>query len=85
MKKTVEVITLVDIEIDETEFTPEFMAEFKQHIHPFETLNDHIAHLARLENKGMLYGFVEGYGQINKFVKSAEVFDESTDVWDAPE
>lgn len=63
MKRTVEVILQVTVEIDETKLTPKWMEEFRQHFFPFETVDEHVEHLAQLEARGVLNGdFIEGYG-----------------------
>ena len=74
MKKTVTVTQQVEIEIDESKFTDEFMAEFRQHFYPFTSIDDHIQHLAQLEAHGILSSsFVEGYGPPEEFGIQARV------------
>jgi len=69
MKRTVEVTTFVEVEIDESQFTPEFMEAFRASFFPFHTLEDHIEHLAQLQARGAIGwidSFVEGYGRLDK-------------------
>jgi len=55
------------IELDETKFTEEFMAEFREGFYPFFLLSQHAEHIAQLYARG-LYDpffdeFIEGYGK----------------------
>jgi hypothetical protein len=70
MRKTVILTSYVDIEVDETKFTDEFMVDFRQSFYEFNTLDDHLAHLARLadgNNFYLLSKFIEGYGEPDDF------------------
>jgi len=63
---TVEVTETIEVELDETKFTPEFMQEFKECMYVFNSIEDHAKHLAQLEARGFI-GFredVEGYGSL---------------------
>ena len=63
MKRTVRVTQLVDVEIDETKFTEEWMAGFSGYMFPCNTVEKRIEHLAQLEARGYLREcFIEGYG-----------------------
>jgi hypothetical protein len=64
MKKIVLVTQEVEVEIDETKFSPQFMKEFRESFFQFHTLDKHIEHLAQLEARGVIYNdsFIEGYG-----------------------
>jgi hypothetical protein len=70
VKQTVVVTTEVDVSIDESKFTEEWMAEFRQHFYSFTTVQDHIEHLAQLYARGVIDGFenefVEGYGPLKE-------------------
>lgn len=59
--------TNVTVEIDDDEFTPEYMAEFRKSFCRFDSLEEHAAHIAQLQARGMIHfdGFVEGYGHVN--------------------
>lgn len=63
-KKTVRVIQEIEVDLDETKFTPEFMAEFRESFYPFTTLDEHRCHLAQIFARGIGDGasFIEGYG-----------------------
>ena len=65
MKRRVVVTQTVEIEVDETKFTPEFMEEFRQDFYSFHDLDDHILHLGQLFARGILRSFTEGYGEID--------------------
>ena len=73
MKKTVGIKQFVDVEVDETKFTPEFMDEFKRNFYPLENIEAHIMHIGQLEARGLLMPFTEGYGEIKDFGISATV------------
>lgn len=71
---TVEVTQTVEVTLDETKFTPEFMAEFNSTITDFgDDLEEHAKHLAwvhatRVEDLAyvMTAPFVEGYGPVDE-------------------
>ncbi len=74
MKRTVLVSMEVDVTVDETTFTPEFMAEFQAYFFDFDTIEDHICHIAQLEAREVLNrNFTEGYGPLSKMGIEAEV------------
>ena len=60
----VDVITRVKVTVDETKFTPQFMEEFRQSFYPFDTIDEHIRHLAQLFAREIAdeTDFIEGYG-----------------------
>jgi hypothetical protein len=64
MKKFVAVVaSAVVVEVDETKFDDTFMSEFRESFYQFDTIGDHIEHLAQLEARGLLRDdFIEGYG-----------------------
>lgn len=66
--KTATVSQNVVVTVDETKFTPEFMAEFRASFYPFRTLDRHIEHLAQLHARGIAENnqFIEGYGPANE-------------------
>jgi hypothetical protein len=68
MKKyTATVIIKVELELDETKFDEAFMAEFRESFYQYHELDEHVAHLAQLEARGLLDNFTEGYGEIDEF------------------
>ena len=58
----------VSVEVDESKFTPEFLAEFRENFQELETLDDHYEYLAELYATGRIKGYpseeVEGYGKL---------------------
>lgn len=62
--RTVRVEQIVEVSIDDTKFTPEFMAEFRRTMYPFDSVDRHIEHLAQLYARGAAdeFSFIEGYG-----------------------
>lgn len=66
---TVRVEQIVEVSIDETKFTPEFMAEFNLTMYRFGSLTKHIEHLAQLYARGIAdeFSFIEGYGNASEF------------------
>lgn len=70
MKKfTVQVAQDVEVTLDESRFTPEFMENYRKNFYPFNTLEDHAKHLAELAADGRIplwneSAFVEGYGAL---------------------
>jgi len=65
MKKSVIVKQYVEVEIDETKFTEEFIETFREVFYNFHDIEDHIEHLAQLHCRGIAdnYSFIEGYGE----------------------
>ncbi|GAB6043322.1 hypothetical protein [Endothiovibrio diazotrophicus] len=64
--KTVEVTQVIEVTVDETKFTPEFLAEFSSYMFPFEDVDEHIKHLAQMHARGLAdypSTFIEGYGE----------------------
>lgn len=80
MKKTVIVEFWVDVDVDESKFTPEFMDEFSKTFFEADNIDNHIEHIAWLECRQMLEGFVEGYGEIKEFGISASIADMSASI-----
>lgn len=70
MKTTITVTQEVSVELDESTFTPEFLAEYSKHIGDLESVDDHVVNLARMFATGLIDGypteFVEGYGQLSE-------------------
>lgn len=65
MKKLIEVRQCVEVEIDETKFTEEFMKTFREVFFNNQTIDDHMMHLAQLYCRGIADQdcFIEGYGE----------------------
>lgn len=63
---TVMVASRVTVEIDTSKFTEEFMQDFRDCMHDFYDIDDHVEHLAALEAIGYIPAtyLVEGYGHI---------------------
>jgi hypothetical protein len=76
MKRKVNVIQVVEVEVDESKFTDEFLSEWQETFYPFTSVNDHILHIAQLEARSFLDDFTEGYGKIEEFGISAKVVDQ---------
>ena len=66
MKFFVDVVQRVEVTLDETKFTQEFLADFQRMISPrIKTVEDHARHLGELCARGVIttvYMEVEGYG-----------------------
>ena len=63
MTKKVWVNQLVEVTVDETKFTEEFLEGFHRYFYNFYDIEDHIEHLAQLEARGLSSQFIEGYGE----------------------
>lgn len=63
-KKTILVTMEIEVTINKSKFTPEFMSEFRESFYPFETIDEHIEHLAQMHARGIYddHSFIEGYG-----------------------
>lgn len=68
-KFTVRVETYIDVEVDETKFTPEFMEKFREYFFPFQSIEEHVGHLGACFANKMISGdgFIEGYGEAKDF------------------
>lgn len=65
MKRLVNVTLTVEVEVDESKFTEEWMAEWRGSFYNFHTVQQHIEHIAQLEARGLLFrDFTEGYGPL---------------------
>lgn len=83
----VRVTQIVDVTLDDTKFTPEFMAEFAGSISDFERIEQHAQHIGQLAgrevyslNKHLPKEFVEGYGEIGAMGISAVVLEGAEEV-----
>lgn len=79
--KTIAVTQLVEVTIDETKLTPEWMADWRKVFYNYHTVDDHLKHLAQLEARGITYlphindTFIEGYGKASDLGIKAAVMD----------
>lgn len=85
MKFLVRVEQTVEVTLDETKFTPEFMTEFPKSFFPFDTLDEHAEHLAQLHARGVYdmefpKVFVEGYGPTDAMGITAVTVDVETEI-----
>lgn len=72
------IIHYVDIDVDESKFTPEFLKSFSECFYDFETIEDHKRHLARLFVNGIIHEnstFIEGYGDPSDFGIKLKLID----------
>lgn len=82
MKRKVQVTQIVEIEIDETKFTPEFLAEFSGSIFDAD-LDDHFEHIGQLYARGIadeFSTFIEGYGPPAEMGIKAQWIDSETEI-----
>lgn len=82
MKKQFIVTQVISVELDESQFSPKFLAEYQEHIGDLPTVGDHAAHLAEMLATGLIEGypteFVEGYGQLSE--KGVKLKREGTEI-----
>lgn len=60
------------VEIDESKFTAEWLADFRKTFYKLNDIVDHVEFLAKLEARGVIHTqdqdcFIEGYGQASDF------------------
>lgn len=81
MKKTVIVTrtTEIEVEIDVSKFTKEFIAEYVRNFYPHHEIDDHIKHIAWLKSENHLDEFTAGYGHISELGISARIINETTE------
>lgn len=80
MTRNVAVTFLVEVTVDETKFTPEFLAEYATVLQDFD-LEGHIKHIAFLEVMDLLRDdFTEGYGKLSEMGITATIHDSETEI-----
>ena len=70
IEKEITVCQIISVTVDEGKFTEEFMSEFRQFFFDYDTIDEHIEHLADLYARGIVdefSGFIEGYGDPKDF------------------
>lgn len=81
MKRTVIVTQAVEVEVDESKFTPEWLAEWRTVFYDFTTVEQHIEHIGQLEARGLFNNeFVEGYGPPSDMGISARVVGQEMEI-----
>lgn len=81
--KTVQVTFEVQVTVDETKFSEQFMEEFRQSFFPFDVLDDHIKHIAQLAAREYIDGpstFLEGYGPVGVMGISAKIASQEEEI-----
>lgn len=79
--KQVEVTQLVEVTVDESRFTDEWMESFRKMFYTYNSVDEHLQHLAQLEARGITYQphvsneFIEGYGNASDMGISIRVLD----------
>lgn len=63
-KKTVFVTIEVEVDLDESKFTEQFMQDFRDSFFPIDTIDEHRMHLAQMFARGIYDNgsSIEGYG-----------------------
>jgi hypothetical protein len=70
----------ISVEFDERKFTKAFMDNFRRYFYNFETVAQHIEHIATCYARGLIAdesSFLEGYGRLDEFgirIKREEVW-----------
>jgi hypothetical protein len=81
VKRQVEVTFVVSVEVDETKFTPEWIADWQKVFYPFNSIDDHLEHIAQMEARDILDPkFTEGYGPLADMGIKAAVISQSAEV-----
>lgn len=79
--RIVEVTFNVEVEMDDSKFTPEFMEEFRGSFFQMHTLDEHAEHLAWLAVRERLNeDFTEGYGPLKDMGIKVTVRDDVADL-----
>ncbi len=81
-KFTVEVLTTVEVTIDDQKLDQEFMDDFSRYFYELDTLEEHACYLAQLEAREMIGwdDFVEGYGDLKELGIELKVIDRTEEV-----
>jgi hypothetical protein len=83
MKRKVSIHMTVEVEVDETKFTPEFMRQFQESMYDFDIIEEHIEHLGQLCARGILHNFstfIEGYGPPAEMGIKARIVDQDEEI-----
>lgn len=83
MKKIVQVIQNVEVELDETKFDERFLAAYREDFYDFHRIDDHFMHIGQLAARGIadsFSSFIEGYGPPEDFGIKTTVLDRETEV-----
>ena len=83
---TVLVTQEIEVELDEAQFTEEFMEEFRASFFGYSTIEEHAEHIAQLQARGIIdlegraTEFVEGYGPSEEMGINTRILDFTTEV-----
>jgi hypothetical protein len=85
LTQTVVVTQDVSVTVDETKFTEDFMQEFRESFFNFDSIDDHLEHLAQLYARGLVSDwdpeeFIEGYGPMKDMGIKFEIIDQSSEI-----
>lgn len=80
----VNVTQTVEVTLDESKFSKEFLEEFKEYFYDFDDMEEHAKHLAQLKARELIDydGFIEGYGNIEDMEISLEITDQFESIED---
>lgn len=80
--KTVEVRQTLNITVDETKFTEEWMEEFRSYMYRFRTLDEHIMHIAQCAARFDMNenDFLEGYGILKDMGIKIKFIDQEEEI-----
>jgi hypothetical protein len=70
MTKTITVIQEIEVTVDESRFTAEFMENFSRYFHGLESIEEHMQFIAKCRARGFVVSsseFLEGYGKLSDF------------------
>jgi hypothetical protein len=83
MQRKVAVEQIIEVTVDESKFTPEFMVEFQKTMYDFDTIEEHIEHLGQLAARGIydeFTTFIEGYGPPKDMGISFKITDQVEEI-----
>lgn len=89
MRMTMRVTSIVDLNLIDAAFTPEFIEEFRSTMVPLDTIEDHGEYISGLVVSGVieeisdhcgLEQVIEGYGRIGDFVSLAKVTSSEAEI-----
>lgn len=81
MKRKVQVVFEVEVTVDESKFTPEWLADWRESFYSFHSVEDHIEHIAQLAARDALQqNFTEGYGPLADMGIEASVVSQQQEI-----
>lgn len=79
--KEIKYVAGVEVTVDETKFTEEWLADFRSFMYNFHTIDQHLEHLGQMYARGFIDDlpgcFIEGYGDTEELgIKFRKIYED---------